>query len=144
MGTPPVIIVDANLLVALVYEHRHAEEVSAQMRRWIAGGTELHAPELLRYEVANSLTRLVVAGELAREDLPAAWEHLAAQPVVHHPLAEGHRAAEVALRLDRSSAYDAAYLILSESLGAPLYTLDGKLARNARGNGFDVELLAAG
>lgn len=45
-----------------------------------------------------------------------------------------------ALRLQRSSAYDAAYIGLAEQLGADLWTLDGPLARNATGVGYPVRL----
>lgn|GEM_PF-500279 len=141
MGSPPALVIDANLAVVLTYPHDLALTVDARIRRWIETGTEMHAPALFRYEVANSLTRLVVAGELAQEDLPTAWNLLASLPITYHSLTEGDRAAELALRLNRSSAYDAAYLLLSESLGVPLFTLDGKLARNATGSGFVVQLL---
>lgn len=50
---------------------------------------------------------------------------------------------EIALSLGRSSAYDAAYLALAETLNAELWTLDGPLYRNAVGRGFPVRLLGA-
>ncbi len=48
---------------------------------------------------------------------------------------------EIALLLERQSAYDAAYLALAESLSAELWTLDGSLYRNAISHGLPVQLL---
>jgi predicted nucleic acid-binding protein len=48
---------------------------------------------------------------------------------------------ETALRLERSNAYDAAYVALAQTLEADLWTLDGPLARNASGLGLPVRLV---
>ena len=53
----------------------------------------------------------------------------------------GDRVADIALRLRRASAYDAAYLALAQLLGATLWTFDGPLYRNAVGLGFPVRLV---
>jgi predicted nucleic acid-binding protein len=45
------------------------------------------------------------------------------------------RAIEIAVDLERHSAYDAAYLALAERLGAEVWTLDGPLFRNASRRG---------
>ena len=103
------VVIDANLLVALALNDPRAAAVDQQLREWAAAGETLHAPELLRYEAANALTRAVVAGHLARD----------------------------------RAAYHAAYVILAQSLGAELWTLDGPLARNARGLGMPVRLVAS-
>jgi predicted nucleic acid-binding protein len=51
------------------------------------------------------------------------------------------RAVAVEERLERRSAYDAAYLVLAEELGTQLWTLDGPLARNAASRGLPVQLI---
>lgn len=71
---------------------------------------------------------------------------LGAHPTVAvelHPIGAGLAVVEVARRLERHSAYDAAYVVLAQALSAELWTFDGPLARNARGINLPVRLLAA-
>jgi predicted nucleic acid-binding protein len=136
-----VVVIDANLAVVLAAKDLRAASVERQMGAWLAAGETLHAPDLLPYEVANALTRLLVAGRLAAEDMVEAWELVEGIPIELHPLTAGPRIMRTALRLRRQNAYDAAYLVLAEQLGAELWTLDGPLARNAVGLGFPVHLI---
>jgi predicted nucleic acid-binding protein len=47
----------------------------------------------------------------------------------------------MAQRLELRSAYDAAYVVLAEELDTKLWTLDGRLARNASSRGLPVQLI---
>ena len=85
----------------------------------------------------------VVAGQLAADAVGRAWKAISRLDVMLHPLTRGAEAVAIALRLQRSSAYDAAYVDLAQSLDAELWTLDGTLARNAGGLGLPVRLVTA-
>ena len=135
------IVVDANLLVALVSGDPRGSRVSQAMLDWVNQGIDLHAPELARYELVNALTRLIVAKAFPAERVNEAWNDILILPITYHGLTNGPRIVEISLALKRQSAYDGAYLALAESLNAELYTLDGPLYRNARGQGFNVRLL---
>jgi predicted nucleic acid-binding protein len=136
------VVVDANVPIVLASGDPRRATAHALMRGWLEADEELHAPSLLPYEVANGLTRLMVAGAFPADRLADAWRALLALPITYHPLSErGDRAITLALRLGRQSAYDAAYLLLAEQLGADLWTFDGPLARNAAGLGFPVRLV---
>jgi predicted nucleic acid-binding protein len=135
------VIVDSNLLVALVSGDPRGNRVSQAILEWVKQGVDLHAPELARYEFVNALTRLIVANAFPSGRIDEAWKDIIILPITYHLLTDGRRVVEISLSLNRQSAYDAAYLALAESLNAELYTLDGPLYRNATGRGFNVHLL---
>lgn len=111
------------------------------MRAWTEAGETLHAPSLMRYEVASALTRSIVGGTLDPADAEAAWRQIAAMPITLHELHDGPAVITLARQLKRESAYDAAYVVLAQKLGADVWTLDGPLARNAAGSGLPVRLI---
>ena len=136
-----MVVVDANLLVALVSGDPRGSKVLQQLVEWIDHDVELHAPALAHYEIINALTRLVVAGAFHLDKIEAAWNDLSVLPVTYHVLENAKRTVEIALNLGRQTAYDAAYIELAERLKAELWTLDGPLYRNAVGLNFPVRLL---
>jgi predicted nucleic acid-binding protein len=135
------VVIDANALVVLALDRKRAPAVERRLREWQEQGEELHAPALLPYEIANALTRAVADGQLAPDDVGHAWRRTAAVPVVLHELDDGPAIIELAQRLERRTAYDAAYLLLAERMAADLWTLDGPLARNAQARGLPAKLI---
>lgn len=135
------VVIDANLLVVLALDRSRAPAVEERLRAWRDAADTLHAPSLLRYEIASALTRAVGAGQLAESDIAGAWRAATAAPVTLHELEAGRSVVDVARRLHRKSAYDAAYIMLAQELDAELWTLDGPLARNAQSLGFPVRLI---
>jgi predicted nucleic acid-binding protein len=135
------VVVDANVLVVLALDRRRAVAVERLLRVWRDDGEQLHAPALLRYEVASALNRAVAAGQLPAGEVAEAWQRIAAVPVTLHPLEDAVRVVEVAQLLERRSAYDAAYVALAQSLESQLWTLDGPLARNAASRALPVQLI---
>lgn len=118
----------------------HAETVADQLDRWDAEGVELHAPLLTQYEVASALTRRRVREGLSADDAAEALAITDALDVTFDLTPDNARAVEIAVELERHSAYDAAYLALAERLEAEIWTLDGPLFRNAGGR-YRVELI---
>jgi len=136
-------VLDANLLVALLTRDPRRAMVAAQFEAWDEAEEPLHAPALIRYEVANALTGLLAAERIADADIDDAWRAVVDLPITLHQLADGPHTIRLATRQGRRSAYDAAYIALATALDAELWTLDGPLARNARGSGLPVRLLRA-
>ncbi|HEY8502297.1 MAG TPA: type II toxin-antitoxin system VapC family toxin, partial [Solirubrobacterales bacterium] len=112
------VVLDANVVVALSLDDARAGVVERQLRAWESAGEPLHAPSLFRFEVANALTRSVVAGTVDFADAKAAWQRIVAMPIALHDLEDGPAAIEVAQQLQRRSAYDAAYVVLAQELKA--------------------------
>jgi predicted nucleic acid-binding protein len=138
------VVLDANVVVALVTKDERAPAIAQQMQAWGEAEEALHAPSLLPYEVANALTRKIVAGEVDPSDVDSLWQHIAEMPVTLHDFDHGSAVIGVARQLGRVSAYDAAYVVLAQELEADLWTLDGPLARNAASVGLPVRLIDGG
>jgi predicted nucleic acid-binding protein len=138
------VVIDASMAVVLVNDDPRRGAAEKVMEGWMAAEEALHAPVLLTFEFASALTRLAAAGVLPAQRLADAWRILRGLPITYHGLEErGEEIVETALRMQRSSAYDAAYLVLARDLGVPLWTLDGRLARNATTLGFPVNLVSS-
>lgn len=135
------VVLDANVLIVLSLDRQRAGRVEQLLRVWAAEEKELHAPVLLRYEVANALSVAVAAGHLAPHSVAPAAQRIGSVPIVLHQLKDMAAIVAMAQRLERRTAYDAAYVVLAEELDAQLWTLDGPLARNAVSRGLPVHLI---
>ena len=135
------VVLDSNVVVALVLDARRGPAVERRLREWEDLGETLHAPSLFRYEVANALTRNIAGGAIDASDAKSAWEQIVAIEVRLHDLTDGPAVVAVAQKLQRESAYDASYIALAQELDAELWTLDGPLARNASGVDLPVWLI---
>lgn len=117
------LVVDASALVA-AFANRG--ELGAAARERLVGH-RLHAPHLVDAEVGNALRRMVRRDELTA-DAGDRSRRLAERAVRRrHPVAGRLAARAWALRAN-VSFYDAVYVALAESLGAPLVTADSRLA----------------
>ncbi len=135
------VVLDANALIVLALDRQRAVTVEKLLRTWKAEEEELHAPVLLRYEVASALSLTVSAGQLASENVAGASQRIDSVPIVLHQPKDTPAVVAMAQRLERRSAYDAAYVVLAEELDTQLWTLDGPLARNAVSRGLPVQLI---
>lgn len=120
----PPVVVDCSVLSAVLWAEPAAAQALARL-----SGRRLHAPSLLRYELANvarNKARSGVPPEVARAGLDAFGE----QKVVLRDI-EPARLFDIAQRLSLT-AYDAAYLCLAAELHAQLITFDQRLAEAAR------------
>ena len=137
-----MLVIDANLLVALVSGDPRGGKVLQHFTDWLSQNIEIHAPLLAKYETSNALARLIVGGAFLQDKVEDAWNNISVLPIRYHDLSNVKRVVEIALALNRQNAYDAAYVALTEELRAELWTLDGPLYRNAQGLGFPVNLIS--
>lgn len=68
--------------------------------------------------MASALSRAVAAGQLPAIEVPEVWQRLAAVPIALHQLQNVPAVVAMTEHLQRKSAYDAAYIVLAEQLGA--------------------------
>ena len=130
-----MIILDSSAAVARLI----ARPVDQALRSRLADNGDFHAPHLIDVEVLNALRRLVNVGELSEERAADARTDFSALTITRYPhqgLAD--RMWELRHNL---TAYDAAFVVLSEMLDAPLITTDRRLAE-APGHHAQVEVFA--
>ena len=130
-------VVDASVLVEYLAGKEHAEAAGEAIRRerWVWAW----APALVDAEVGNALRRLVRAKEFNARKAAIALDALLLMRLQRVPLgALAERAWELR---DNVTFYDGLYVAVAEGLGAPLLTLDGRLAK-VKGLRTEVELIA--
>lgn len=119
----PPVVVDCSVLVALLWGEANAADAAALLK-----GRSLHAPSLLRYELAN-VARSKLRSGTPVDVVRAGLEAFAEMKIVLHD-AEPMPLFQLAERTGLT-AYDAAYLWLAADLKAPLATFDRRLGEAA-------------
>lgn len=117
---------DASAVVEYLLRTRRSDRIRETMQD---AEVSLYTVALCGVEVASALRRAVLAGRLTEERAREALVDYADLPILRH----GHEpllARMLELR-DHFSAYDAAYAVLAEALGAALLTADDRLRRAA-------------
>jgi predicted nucleic acid-binding protein len=130
-----MIVTDASAVVELLL---CLEESSAVWRRLMGEPHPWHAPHLIDLEVLQALRRLLLRGIISEQRASEAVEDLLELPLLRHshePMLE-----EIWALRHSLTAYDAAYVVLAETLEAPLVTLDARLAAS-HGHHAKIELI---
>jgi predicted nucleic acid-binding protein len=128
-----VIVVDTSAIVDLLLELPVNDELHARL----VAAPQLHAPHLVDVEFLSVLRHLSRRGELSVDAAAMALENFDDLPIERYPLVMlGPRIWALRHTL---TAYDAAYVALSEMLGLPLVTSDARLSR-AGGHGAVIQL----
>jgi len=129
-----MIVLDASAAIDWLLQTAAGREIESRI---YARGESLHAPHLLDLEVAQVLRRLAREGAVSAPRADQAIQDLLDLRVTRYPhfvfLPNIWR-----LR-DNFSAYDAAYIALTEKLGATLITRDARLA-SASARAVSIEL----
>jgi predicted nucleic acid-binding protein len=105
----------------------------------LLAGHRLTAPHLLDVEMVSAVRGLVLGGHISHHRGRDALDRYEDLPIARWASAADLRRRAFDLR-DSFSAYDAAYVVLAESLERPLATRDRRLARAA---GRLVDVLVA-
>ena len=130
-----MIVVDASVILELLLATPKATAIE---ERVFNPEETLHAPHLLDLEVAQVLHRYSRIEDVSQQRGEQALLDLADFPIERYPHTDFlQRIWDLRAIL---TAYDAAYVALSEALSAPLLTCDSKLA-NAFGNRALIELV---
>jgi predicted nucleic acid-binding protein len=129
-----VIVIDASAAVDWLLQTSAGQRIE---KRIYSHNESLHTPHLLDLEVAQVLRRLVREGTVSAHRANEAIQDLLDLRITRYPhFVLLPRIWQVRHNLP---AYDAAYVVLAENLGATLVTRDARLA-SASGNAAPIAL----
>ena len=128
-----MIVVDASVVAEILLATPHGEALAEE---FFSAGVPLQASHLLDIEVTSALRHCLRRGEISAARCETAVADLANLRIHRH----GHQLllARIWELRDMLTAYDAAYAVLGEMLGAKLVTRDARLGRAP---GLRVEVL---
>jgi len=132
-----VLVVDTSAVVDALAGRPPDERLLARL----SADGDLHAPHLLDVELLHTLRRLVAAGHLSEDRAADARADFADLTIVRYE--HGFLADRIWELRHNLTAYDAAFVSLSETLDVPLVTCDRRLA-SAPGHRAQVELFGVG
>ena len=129
-----MIVLDASAAVDWLLQTPAGQQID---ERIFSHNESLHAPHLLDLEVGQVLRRLVRESAVSAQRAHEAIQDLLDLRVTRYP--HNVLLPRIWQLRHNLSAYDAAYVVLAERLGATLITRDARLA-SASGRGARVEL----
>jgi predicted nucleic acid-binding protein len=117
-------VADASAVLELLLRTPKAEVLDELL---LSDAARLHAPHLIDVEVAQTLRRLALGGDLVERRALQALDDFRGIRIERHPHGDlVRRAWQLRAAL---TAYDAMYVALAEALDSPLVTCDARLAR---------------
>jgi len=127
-----MLVLDTSALLAALV----GSPTNAALNERLSADGDLHAPHLIDVEALHALRKLVRQGDLSLDRALSTRQDLRDLTIIRYPhVALVDRMWELRENL---TAYDAAFVALSEALGVPLVTADARLAR-ATGHGAEIE-----
>lgn len=127
------IVVDASVTMAWCFEDEATAETESVLDR--LRDEEAAVPALWQLEVTNVLLVAERRGRVTEAQSTRFLDLLSQLPIQVDMSRTDMKAIQATGRRHQLSAYDAAYLLLAERIGAPLATLDGKLIAAAQAAG---------
>src|SRR5687767_5170017 len=123
------LVVDASAWAAVLLKEEGSDLIQAHMNH-----SPLTAPELVRYEVANTLLQAHRRGRLPvhEESLSRLLDSLQEFSIQEAPLSVWWKQAVRLAQRHKLSFYDSSYLATALALGIPLLTLDEDVRKAAR------------
>lgn len=123
-----MIVLDASAAIDWLLQSAAGQRIESRI---YSRGESLHAPHLLDLEVAQVLRRMVREAVVSAVRADQAIQDLLDLRVTRYP--HNLFLPHIWRLRNNLSAYDAAYVVLAQELGATLVTRDSRLASASRG-----------
>lgn len=129
MSSVPIVVIDASAAAARVCVKGQTPQILGAFRDWSRMGTRLVVPRSFWWEVVNALA---IGHRYSGDQVLEAVHEIEMLGIETRDSDRGQLLLTIsAVERFRLTAYDAQYLVLAETLVAPLATLDRALARAA-------------
>lgn len=134
------VVVDANLLLALILPLPYSAAAEGMLDRWLDDGERLISPSIWEYEAVSAIRKYVVRQRPSPEEAAHLMLGLDSLPVRSVPTDPDLRRSALswAQRLGQTAAYDSFYVALAERLDCEIWTADRRLANAAGSIGVDI------
>jgi predicted nucleic acid-binding protein len=124
-------MLDASAIMAVIVKEPERELVIE-----LTKDTEIVSPNMVSYEIANGLTKMVKKKIIEKERMINAFAYFERIPIKRIEI-NIKRALEIAWNY-KIYAYDACYLESAKRLDLPLLTFDGNMARIGKEIGINI------
>lgn len=125
----PIVVIDASVAIARLRTEEHTPQILGAFRDWSRAGTRLVVARSFWWEVVNALA---IGHGYSGDRVLEAIHELEILGIESRDPDRGQLLLAIsAIERFRLTAYDAQYLVLAETIVAPLATLDRALARAA-------------
>lgn len=127
------VCVDSSIVLKLVLNEPDSCKAEALWLNWLKTGQIPVAPPLFPFEVTAVLRKHVARGSITEENGRVALDKALAFRVRLSTFDALHkRAWDIAIQLNRPTAYDAHYLALASEIGCEFWTADARLFNSAK------------
>jgi predicted nucleic acid-binding protein len=131
-----MIVADASVVLEVLLRTKRGLKIES---RFFSPRETLHAPHLIDLEVCQVLRRYLHNKDLTSERAAAAIEDFQSMRIFRYP---HHMFLDRIWELrNNMTAYDAAYVAIAETIGAPLLTTDRRLASTSN-HSAQIEFIA--
>jgi predicted nucleic acid-binding protein len=124
-------IVDASAIMAVI-----AKEPEREVVIQLTKGVKILSPNMVSYEIANGLTKMVKKKVVDKERMLEVYEFYKRIPIKQIEI-DIKKALEIAWDY-KIYAYDACYLEAAKRLALPLLTFDGNMAKIGNETGIAI------
>ncbi|MGB3496455.1 MAG: type II toxin-antitoxin system VapC family toxin [Elainellaceae cyanobacterium] len=124
-----IVVPDSNIFISQVIPLAYSEAADTKLKEWLQADVELVVPSLWSYEIVSAIRKAMTAGLLTQDQAQQSIATIFSLNIKEiPPTPELHqRALDWAIQLQQTVAYDAAFLALTESIGAEFWTADQRL-----------------
>ncbi|MEA3355191.1 MAG: type II toxin-antitoxin system VapC family toxin [Patescibacteria group bacterium] len=130
-STKKASVIDASAILSILFtDEKTPQFLKTRITQFSQGKLKILAPDILKYEVTNSIKSAVLQKRIAKNIAIKLLKKFLLLPITYLPI--NHQKTLILAIRHNLSVYDTSYLHLAKSKHYPLLTLDKKLKQLAK------------